>query len=177
MGPARRRSFRRLPRPVDTAAALGGSAIRVVTRFPPLLVGLHLTDTRLQLDDRPAVARPWGETLTPVDPGRHAVRCYFRVSPTIQGDASITVDVPPDGTVELEYEAPRSPVGVGRRPGAWRIVHSEPTEKPWPPNVPQPPVSLSSEDQVRWLEDLRDRGQISQAVFDDLAIRILGQSW
>jgi len=101
------------PRP---EAAVNATGISVTTRRPLLNT---FRNTRLQVDGGSAVVRRWGRSFIPVEPGRHVVRCYYPLNLAFRGgDASISIDVPDDLIVAIEYRAPF----FGINPGTWKVT-------------------------------------------------------
>jgi hypothetical protein len=85
----------------------GQGQIIVKTKFFFLAFLLLFFKPRLHLDGGPPVQVQWGETTIPVPPGHHQVRAYVPyLFLSTMGDSTTDVDVPPGGTVRLQWYAP-----------------------------------------------------------------------
>ncbi len=108
---------RRMDTPPSTSASVTG--VRVTTRFHKRAVVYAMAHPKLVVDGGPAEPRPWGETLVPLPPGAHTLRCYFRyLYHGHAGDAAIEIVVPETGVLAVTYTAPPN---FAFRAGKWSV--------------------------------------------------------
>ena len=86
------------------------------------MVGRHLslawilffTKLTVEVDGEPHVG-PWKPHFIPVAPGPHTVTVFFKyIGKDRCGEASIPVTVPEDGSVGLQYRAPKLMTSPGK---------------------------------------------------------------
>jgi hypothetical protein len=85
-----------------------GQGVVLRTGFFALDWTLRFTRTTVTLDGH-SFPVPWGEHFFPLEPGRHRLQVsypYLRLSQA--GKASALLDVAPDQSVQVSYQAPKS---------------------------------------------------------------------
>jgi hypothetical protein len=131
------------------------SAIAVRTFFKTPAFLLTFTTTHLSVDGGEPIARPWGETFIPVEPGRHSIRCWFRwLHFSTAGDSTLTVDVAPGQVIQAAYKPPHFMF----RPGKWQ-VSSSPSAS-WFPD-PSGRHQLRYWNGSEWTPHVADSGTVS----------------
>jgi hypothetical protein len=83
------------------------TGITVRTKIFPLAFLLLLTRPNVSIDGGPPMRTPWGDLFVPLPAGTHSVRCsapylWYRH----MGDATMEVEVPPSGTVTIQWRSP-----------------------------------------------------------------------
>jgi hypothetical protein len=90
----------------DTPSA-GNSSVSLTLSYPESAFLYRATKPRLLLDGSPVDVSGWGQQILPVSPGLHRVQVWVPYAlPRRAGRADLTVTVPDNGTLDLEYMAP-----------------------------------------------------------------------
>lgn len=79
------------------------SGVQLNAKVFPLAFLLYLFKPQISINGAPAVAGRWGQNDIPLQPGRYQVDCWFNYLFGPANRASIVVDVPAGGMVQLRY--------------------------------------------------------------------------
>jgi hypothetical protein len=85
-----------------------GQGVVLRTGFFPIDWTLRFTRTTVTLDGH-SFSVPWGEHFFPLEPGRHRLQVSYPYRHLSEaGKASALLDVTPDQSVQVSYQAPPS---------------------------------------------------------------------
>jgi hypothetical protein len=89
------------------------ASVVVVAKHSPLAFLLYLTKFVIEVEGIEHEGE-WGERTIAVEPGRRAVRMWFRYLGRKCGVADVEVDVTPDGAATISYRAPFFVTSAGK---------------------------------------------------------------